>query len=650
MMRKSGVPSLANKTGDTFVAHMRDKYMIGDGAMATVLHQTGVPVRTCFEALNLEAPELVKHVHQAYVEAGAQLLQTNTFSAHRTGLTRYGLEAQLADINRAAVAVAREAATAETWVFGTIGSVNGLHIPGSSELELTESLVSQFEEQAILLLDAGVDGIVLETFAELRELLIALEVVRRHTKLPIIANLSPDSSHVTRDGVDIGRAFDDLLAAGATVVGLNCRLGPSGILRSYEGLSIRPDVLYSAVPNAGLLHVVEGDYNYTGSADYFADTGVALYNRGVRLLGGCCGTTPSHIRSLSERVRKASQSPVQMAPPATSVHINLRTATPPPKVTGSGGGANDMPVVTVVPKLVRQVEDGITILVELDPPKSLDVAKYLAGAQRLQEAGADYITLADNSLGSVRVSNMALASILKGIGIEPLVHVTCRDRNLIGQQSHLMGLNVLDIHNILLVTGDPSRFGELPGATSVYDVSSMDLTRMVKRLNDGTAFSGQPLKKPSQFVIGTSFNPHVANYQKAIERLKRKVEAGADYVMTQPLYDERMFEQLAVATRDLGVPIFVGIMPLTSSRNALFLHNEVPGIRIPDEILLRMSNTTPEEVVGVGLSIAESLVDAALSYFRGIYLVTPFLRTELTEHLTRYIRCHEIATGVKHFA
>jgi homocysteine S-methyltransferase len=291
--------------------------------------------------------------------------------------------------------------------------------------------------------------------------------------------------------------------------------------------------------------------------------------------------------------------------------------------------------------LLAAVARRTTVIVELDPPRTLDVTRFLAGAQALAGAGADLITMADNSLGHVRVSNMALAAILKQMGIEPLVHVTCRDRNLLGQQSHLMGLDVLGVHHILLVTGDPTRFGDLPGATAVYDVSSMELTRMVKRLNAGVAFSGQAMRHPAKFVVGTSFNPHVVQFDKALARLRRKVEAGADFVMTQPVFDEGMLERIALATEDLGVPVFIGIMPLVSHRNAQFLHNEVPGIQIPAPVLARMEMAPAESAAEEGLAVAMELVDTAAQYFRGLYFITPFLRYDLTARLTSYARERE---------
>ncbi|HSU80419.1 MAG TPA: bifunctional homocysteine S-methyltransferase/methylenetetrahydrofolate reductase, partial [Candidatus Angelobacter sp.] len=383
-------------------------------------------------------------------------------------------------------------------------------------------------------------------------------------------------------------------------------------------------------------------------AAYFADIGVELVKRGVHLIGGCCGTTPEHIQALKNKLDSLEVDGGKMRPDSapTSLKIgNSRLVVKPEEkqdlidnAEAEGQVLNSSLNSGHEMSLIEKVKTQTTIVVELDPPRVLNVQNYLDGAMALKQAGVDAVTLADNSLGTVRVSNMALARLLKEQGIEPLVHVACRDRNLIGQQSHLMGLHILDIHHILLVTGDPSKFGDLPGATSVYDVSSTELTRMVKQLNSGTAFSGQPLKNQANFVIGTSFNPHVTNFNKAIDRLKRKLDAGADYVMTQPIYDAHLFEKLAHAVEPFNVPVFVGIMPLTSSRNAQYLHNEVPGISIPEAILERM-NTAPVSLAHEeGIRISEELIREARTYFKGLYLITPFLRYDLTVHLTRFIR------------
>ncbi|WEG14389.1 bifunctional homocysteine S-methyltransferase/methylenetetrahydrofolate reductase [Pullulanibacillus sp. KACC 23026] len=630
--------------GEHFRTRIQKGYLIGDGAMATLLHQSGQPIRSCFEELNLSDPHLIKGVHSAYLHAGARLIQTNSYSASRVGLARYGLGEQVDAINRASVQIAREAvyeaqleSTDPAFVFGTIGSmIDFIKQTDPKEQEaLIENLV---EEQASALLEEGVDGLILETYADLQELSLALRKVRRLTDLPIVTNLSPLVIGVTRDGYSIEEAFKQLVELGADVVGLNCRLGLSGLLRTYEQTSLEPGIPYAAVPNGGLLHMEEdGAYAYTANADYFADIGTELVQKGIRLIGGCCGTSPNHIKALKNRLDQTdftlgdtgikSQKPLKVIEPLSA------SASQPAKEDAVFSVNGVKP-----PTLLEKVKQETTIVVELDPPRMLNVEKYIKGAEALHAAGVDAITLADNSLGTVRVSNMALASLLKARGMEPLVHIACRDRNLIGQQSHLMGLHVLGIHQILLVTGDPSKFGDLPGATSVYDVSSTELIRMVKKLNNGHAFSGQSLKAPSTFVIGTSFNPNVLNFNKAMDRLKRKIEAGADYVMTQPIYDARLFEKLARAVEPLGIPVFVGIMPLTSARNAQFLHHEVPGISLTETILKRMQDAPEESAHEEGIRIAEELVDEAADYFNGIYLVTPFLRYELTVHLTHYLR------------
>ncbi|MBX6353483.1 MAG: bifunctional homocysteine S-methyltransferase/methylenetetrahydrofolate reductase [Thermoflavifilum sp.] len=611
--------------------------VLGDGAMATLLHQSGVTARTCLEALCLDQPAWVGRVHRAYVAAGAELIQTHTFGAHRLALERFGEAARTEDINRAAVAVARAAAGDAAWVFGTVGPVRDQAAPRSEALT-AEEISEVAAEQIRVLVSEGVDGLILETFADLEEMLVVLRVARSITPLPIIANLSPLVVGVTRDGIPVADAFQALRDEGAEVTGLNCRLGPAGILRSFERLPQPWPAPLAAVPNAGLLQMQEGDVGFTGSADYFADVMMQLVALGARFIGGCCGTTPAYIACLRERL---AQSPtagpgfdLQAHRARPAVRLGETPVHPREQLVDVD---SPLPSTRTLPERVRE---EVTVLVELDPPRTLDVRRFFEGAAALKEAGADYLTLADNSLASVRVSNMALAAQLARLGIETIVHVTCRDRNLIGQQSHLMGLHVLGIRHVLLVTGDPSRFGELPGATPVYDTSSMELTRMVKRLNEGIAFSGQPMREPAQFVVGTAFNPHVAQFDKALERLRRKVEAGADFVMTQPVFDPQLMERIARAAETVGVPVFIGIMPLVSARNAWFLHHEVPGIRIPEPILARMAEAPSEQAAEEGLRIATELVDHALTLFRGIYLITPFLRYRLTAALARYVRDH----------
>jgi homocysteine S-methyltransferase len=344
------------------------------------------------------------------------------------------------------------------------------------------------------------------------------------------------------------------------------------------------------------------------------------------LIGGCCGTTPEHIKAISDALKDLKPVP-RVNPEADEI------VEPVVHVAHPERGKKPEGIVDLVAKRP-------TIIVEFDPPKDLEVESFIQGCSALEDAGADAVTLADNSLANTRMSNMALGAIMKNrLGVEPLLHIACRDRNLIGQQSHLMGLHALGINQVLVITGDPARFGDLPGSSSVFDVSSFDLIRMVKQLNQGITFSGKPMKQQAQFVVGAAFNPHVRHFDAAIKRLEKKVEAGADFIMTQPIYDTEMLKLIYERTRHIPIPIFVGIMPLTSSRNAEFLHNEVPGIKISESARERMrKHGVGVEARKEGNDIAKELLDVALQYFNGIYLITPFSYYEMTAELTRYIR------------
>jgi methionine synthase I (cobalamin-dependent)/5,10-methylenetetrahydrofolate reductase len=603
---------------------LNQRILIGDGAMATLLYQKGVPLGVCYEELSVTAPHLIREAHGAYYEAGARVLQTHTFGANRDGLARYGLEEYVTKINRAAVKIAREACQDDAFVVGTIGSI----CAGRVRSVQIEGHRQQFEEQVEALLSQEVDGLLLETFVDLDELLLALEVARSYTDLPVIAQLSTVDAGRTRDGYMLTEAFRYLQQGTADVAGINCRVGPADVLRSLEKSNIPDDLLLSAYPNAGRLGISDGELAYKSTPAYFAESALRLREQGVSLIGGCCGTTPDHIRAMAEAVKGLERLPrVNHVEPDDTEVISFPTLTVQERKK---------------PTILQKVELGYTVIVELDPPKDLNIDKFLKGTASLQEAGADAITMADNSLASTRMSNMALGAIIKQrFDIDPLVHIACRDRNLIGQQSHLMGLHALGIDQVLVITGDPSKFGDLPGASSVFDVSSFDLIRMVKQLNEGIAFSGKPLKKQAQFVVGAAFNPHVRHFDKAIQRLERKVEAGADYIMTQPVYDIDSVIRIHEATRHIPVPIFLGIMPLTGIRNAEFLHNEVPGIKISNEALERMrKQQTPEDARQEGVLMAKEWLDAAVRHFNGIYLITPFFNYEMTSTLTRYV--HEI--------
>jgi homocysteine S-methyltransferase len=598
---------------------LQNGLLVGDGAMATYLYQQGIPVGICYEELSLTQPDVIRSVHRAYYEAGARLIETNTYGANRERLERYGLAGKVTRINREAVAVARSAVGDDAFVVGSIGSILAGRVPHND----TEAYRDMYEEQATALLHAGVDGIVLETFLDLEELHLAVEVIRPLTDRPIIAQLALLEVARTRDAYTLDEAFSHLAKSGVDGVGFNCRLGPTELLRALEQTVIPSDLWISVFPNAGRLGLVDGNYEYQTSPAYFGESALRLREQGVRIIGGCCGTTPAHIRAMAESLRDL--------PPLPRVNPKNKTET----------SARRVPIhlrQRTKPTIVERVKQEYTVIVELDPPKDLEISSFLEGAARLHAAGAAAITMADNSLATTRMSNMALGAIVKSqLGIDPLVHITCRDRNLIGQQSHVMGLHALGIDQVLVITGDPTRIGDLPGASSIYDVTSFELIRMLKQLNEGISFSGKPLKQRAQFVVGAAFNPHVRHLDAAVRRLEKKVEAGADFIMTQPVYDADGIRQIAEATAHLDIPVFIGIMPLTGYRNALFLHNEVPGIKIPADVLERMKDLKGEEGRKMGVAIARELLDVAMAHFRGIYLITPFAYWQMTEELTRYV-------------
>lgn len=617
-------------TSNNLRDHFQQQIIIGDGAMATLLFQFGVPVGSCYEELNLTNPALIRSVHESYIQAGAQVIETNTFRVNREVLTRFGLEQKVGEINRAAVKVAQEAVEAtgkNTFIIGSMGSI----LAGRVRTEPLASYRPLYEEQAADLLEGGVDGIMLETFEDLEELLLVLELIRSLTDRPILAHLATPQVGRTRDGYTVSKGFRLLQKAGADVIGLNCRLGPTEMLRTLEQTQVPEGALLSIFPNAGRSGFEDGKLSFKSSPKYFADYALRLREQGVRLIGGCCGTTPDHIQAIAQTLEGLS--PVERVNPLKDNYqekgrdqVRLQIPTQTQFQTKDQG------------TILEKVRDEHTVLVEFDSPKGLDTEEFFKGCQALDSAGAAAITLADNSLANVRMSNLALGAILKErYGIESLLHVACRDRNLIGQQSHLMGLNALGIHQILVITGDPSRYGDLPGASSVFDSNSFELIRMTKQLNEGISFSGQALNHSAQFIVGTAFNPYVRNFETALQRLDRKIEAGADFVMTQPVYDLNTLQRIYEGTKNLSIPVFIGIMPLTSQRNAEFLHNEVPGITLSEEALQRMRGLKGEKARQEGIAMSKVLLDQAIKLFKGIYLITPFNYYQMTAELTEYV-------------
>ncbi|PEI92096.1 bifunctional homocysteine S-methyltransferase/methylenetetrahydrofolate reductase [Bacillus pseudomycoides] len=599
--------------------------VIGDGAIGTLLHSHGL--QSSFEELNLSDPDLIISIHKQYVAAGADIIQTNTYGANEAKLRMYGLENQVTQINKAAVKLAKAAVTDKNAILGTIGGMKHIGAVTTTDMEREFMLL----EQAGALLEEKVDGLLLETFYDEFELLHAVKVLRKQTDIPIIAQLALHEAGTTQNGNDVNGILTQLLDYGANIVGLNCQLGPLHMTEAFKMISIPKNGYLSAYPNAGLPNYVEGRYVYEGSPAYFEEMTPKFIEQGIRLLGGCCGTTPAHIEGMKRVIANVTPVTEKQIVQRQQQVVHIQTK-------------RDSTHVTLAEKARKQT----TVVVELDPPKTLDTQRFFEGARALKRAGADAITLADNSLASPRISNMAMGALLTKHDIPVLTHLTCRDHNVIGLQSHLLGLSALGMEEVLALTGDPARVGDFPGATSVYDLSSIELIKMIKEMNDGRSILGKSIGSATRFSVGGAFNPHVRHLKAAVKRMERKIAAGAEYFLTQPIYDVALIEEIYEATKHLEKPIFIGIMPLVSKRNADFLHFEVPGITLPEEVRQRMDgHETQESAIEEGIRISQELINEAMKYFNGIYLITPFLKYEITENLVKYVKeKQEVKEGI----
>ncbi|GGA40363.1 bifunctional homocysteine S-methyltransferase/methylenetetrahydrofolate reductase [Psychrobacillus lasiicapitis] len=596
---------------------LRTNMLTADGAMGTLLYAYGIEY--CNEELNIQRPEIIQKIHQEYIKAGADIIQTNTYGANAIKLARYGLENRVKEINEAAISIAKQAAApGEQFVLGTIGGIRGIR---KSEATL-EEIIQKVDEQVNHLLTGNPDGLLLETYYDFEELAATVTHLRKLTTTPIIAQVSMHEPGILQNGLSLNDALQQLDTLGADVVGVNCRLGPFHTIQALEEVTLPKNAYLSAFPNASLLDIEDGRIVYESEADYFGRAALLLREEGVRLIGGCCGTTPRHIEAAKKRIGHLSPLTTKVVAPKKPIII--REAEP-----------------NINEPLHEKAQNERTIIVELDTPRHLDTTTFMEGATKLYDVGVDAVTMADNSLASPRISNMAMGSMLKlQNNIRPLAHITCRDRNLIGLQSHLMGLDALGIHDILAVTGDPTKIGDFPGATSVYDVSSLELIQLIKQLNEGISFSGKSLKKKAKFSIAAAFNPNVRVLDRAVKRLEKKIECGADYFITQPVYTKEKIQEIYEATKHLATPIFIGIMPLTNIRNSEFLHNEVPGIKLSDEVLERMRacGEDRERSTVEGIQIAKELIDTAAELFNGIYIITPFFRYDMSLELIKHIQ------------
>ncbi|UCC26623.1 MAG: bifunctional homocysteine S-methyltransferase/methylenetetrahydrofolate reductase [Gemmatimonadales bacterium] len=587
-----------------------DEAHLVDGAMGTVLYDRGVFVNVCYDALVLDQPELVEAIHREYVEAGAQILETNTFGANPVKLSAYGLEDRTEELNRAAAKLARKAASDRAFVLGAVGPLGVRLEPwGPTAVQEAEDF---FRRQMSGLLEGGADGIILETFADLHELETALRTARSLTDLPVFAQFTVGSDGTTALGTDAVTAALQLQALGADVVGLNCSVGPAAMLDTMELLAETLDVPLSAQPNAGLPRTVGDRKMYLASPEYMARYGRRFIQAGVRFVGGCCGTTPEHTRHMARMIRG-------FHPRHPSVQVDLpeeREEVEPAYPLASRSEMGE-----------RLAQGRPVFTVELTPPHGWDTGGFLEAARRAKKAGAHAIGVLDSTRGRSRMAALPAAGlILREVGIEPLMHYTCRDRNMMGMLSDLLGAAADGIRNLLLVSGDPPVEGPYADATHVFDIDSIGLTNVVNGLNQGVDPGGASIGSPTPFVVGVAANPGAVDRERELRRFTYKLEAGADFAVTQPLFDPETLHRFRKDSGAADFPIIVGIWPFLSLRNAEFLANEVPGVQVPDWVLDRMRRAAergPEAARAEGVALALEVARSLQREVDGFHISTP---------------------------
>jgi methionine synthase / methylenetetrahydrofolate reductase(NADPH) len=602
------------------LAQLDERLVCGDGAIGTLLLEQGLAIESCLEEVCVSDPERVERIHDDYIAAGARVIETNSFGANAARLARFGFENRVREINVAAAQIAKAAAAGKD--ICVAGSVGPLGLSATDAEVRGVDRVSFFHDQIEALLEGGVDVIFLETFMDDVEMELALKAKNSLSDCTTICSFACEPEGRLASGLPIAAAFTRLRELGAHITGVNCMNGPRATVQLMQHIPI--DGLLAAYPNAGYPKYTEGRFTYHAAPDYFAQAAREIAIQGARLIGGCCGTNPRTIAAISKALAHAA--------PVTSKPLRVIEVPPPPlkKVAA-----------TEEESLLAKVAAGKRVVIcELDPPKTLTFEKYFRGAQELVQAGCDAITLADNSLAILRVSNLAIGAMLKErFGITPLLHLSCRDKNVLGLQSELLGMAALGMRHVLPLTGDPARVGDHPNASSVYDVNSIELISIIKKLNEGFSHAGKSLKARTQFVTGCTFNPNARNLDSQVDRLERKVAAGAQFVMTQPVFDVALVDETKRRTAHLGIPIFLGVWPLRSARQAEFLHNEVPGIIVPENVRKQIANAGgPEAEQTVGLQIARDILSKIGAEFSGVYLITPFLHFESTCELARFSR------------
>jgi len=588
-----------------------------DGAMGTMLYGRGVFLNVCYDELNLRQPGLVRDIHREYVRAGAELLETNTFGANPLKLGTHGLAGDTERINTAAASLAREAAGTRAAVLGAIGPL-GVRVEPFGELSLEEARAA-FDQQARGLLAGGVDGFILETFSDVAELGAAVRAVQSLTDLPVIAQMTVGTDGKTHYGTDPQVFGPELQAMGVDVVGVNCSVGPHGVLEAVEKLARVVTVPISAQPNAGLPREVGDRKMYMASPEYMASYARRIVEAGARLVGGCCGTTPDHIRSMVGFVQSVSPRHAfdmgTLPAPAPAVAME-----PVPLAARSRLGA-------------KLAEGRFVTTVEIVPPKGVDPAPMFEQVRQLKAAGVDAVNVPDGPRAQSRMGALLSAVMIeREVGLEAVVHYACRDRNLLGMLSDLLGASAAGVRNLLIITGDPPKMGPYPEATAVFDIDSIGLTNMVSRLNHGLDPGGNPIGQPTKFVIGVGVNPAAPDFERELKRFAYKVEAGAEYAITQPVFDLAQLDRFLAEAESFHIPVVAGIWPLVSLRNAEFLANEVPGVSVPDAVVDRMraaSARGKDEALAEGVRISREMLRAVADRVQGVQVSAPLGRVSV---------------------
>ena len=595
-LRVKFADAIAGRAGD-FPA------LLGDGANGTCIVECGFTRIPC-DLANLLAPETVRAVHAEYFAAGAHFVESNTYQANRFRLPP---DFSVAEVNRAGAFLAREAAPSDRWVLGAIGPAGKPmepfgHLP---QADVFDSVA----EQARALAEGGVDGFILETFVDLKELEVSVRAVQSVSDLPILASKAfIEDGEMLAEGLP-HRCAQEMASWGVAAVGANCIVGPQRMLDLVRQLAEATDLPIIAIPTPGLPQLVKGQVTYDTNPEYFARAVLRLVEEGARVIGGCCGTTPAHVRALRALL---DSTPIKVRKSARQT-AELKDRAP-------------VPVTPPSPFREKLASGKFLTAVEMDVPRGLGIEKLLKGAQKLKEAGTDVVNISDGARARLRMNPTAVATILQNqVGIEVVMHFACRDRNLLAIQSDLLGAHALGVRNILAVTGDPANIGDYPSATSVFDIDSIGLCRVLARFNEGIDLAGYSVGVQCGFTVTCAYNPLAADIDEENDRLRRKVEAGAMAIYTQPVFDVAHVDLCAAAADRLGVPVLVGVLPLRSARHAEFMHNEVPGIVIPADLRSRIANAaSDEEALEIGIAEAQRLAIHAQSVARGLYLMPPF--------------------------